>query len=114
MNGIGAYLREQRNICGLSLGDVFAKCGITNSRLSRFETGKGKPFSPNDLKKLAKLYGICVIELYVMAGYLDDSDLSSYQYIFNDAHLLTDEEKQIIQTQINLYTRGRQESSHDI
>lgn len=108
MNKIGSYLRDARNRCQLSLNDVFNYCGITNSKLSRMERGKGKMPEPVDLRKLAQLYEIDIIPLYIMAGYLVENDLSNYQFVFRNAELLKDDEKQSIQTQINLFTKGRQ------
>ena len=60
------------------------------------------------MKKLAQLYGIGVVPIYIMAGYLDESDLSDYQLVFKNADLLDEEEKKSIQTQIDLLTKGRQ------
>ena len=108
MNNIGDYLKEARNKCRLSLKDVHDRCGVTDSKLSRMERGEGKPLDPAELKKLAQLYGIGVVPIYIMAGYLDESDLSDYQLVFKNADLLDDEEKKSIQTQIDLLTKGRQ------
>ena len=79
MSSLGAYLKEMRNKCHLSLKDVQEQCGVTDSKLSRLERGEGKTLAPYELKKLAQLYGIGVVPLYIMAGYLDKSDLSAYQ-----------------------------------
>lgn len=38
---------------------------------------------------------------------------SAYQLIFDNADLLNEEEQQSIQTQINLFTKGRQVSDND-
>lgn len=108
MNDIGNYLKQSRNNCHLSLKDVHDRCGVTDSKLSRMERGEGKPLDPLELRKLAHLYGIDVISLYIMAGYLDESDLEEYQLVFKNADLLDDEEKQSVQTQIDLLTKGRQ------
>lgn len=108
MSNIGNYLKQSRNNCHLSLKDVHDRCGVTDSKLSRMERGEGKPLEPLELRKLAHLYGIDVISLYIMAGYLDESDLSDYQRVFKNTDLLNEEEKQSIQTQIDLFTKGRQ------
>jgi len=114
MSNIGNYLKQSRNNCHLSLKDVHDRCGVTDSKLSRMERGEGKPLDPLDLRKLAHLYGIDVISLYIMAGYLDKSDLLEYQSVFKNADLLNDEEKQSVQMQINLLTKGRQVNNHGI
>lgn len=107
MNSIGNYLKEARNKCHMSLKDVYNHCGVTDSKLSRMERGKGKPLDPAELKKLAQLYGIGVVSIYIMAGYLDENDLSDYQLVFKNADLLDEEEKQNIQTQIDLLTKRK-------
>lgn len=107
MSNIGNYLKQSRNNCHLSLKDVHDRCGVTDSKLSRMERGEGKTLEPLELRKLAHLYGIDVIPLYIMAGYLDESDLSDYQRVFKNTDLLNEEEKQSIQTQIDLFTKGR-------
>lgn len=107
MKDIGIYLKELRNQCQLSLKDVYERCGVTDSKLSRMERGEGRILDPTELKKLARLYGVSVVPLYIMAGYLDEQDLSGYQLVFNNTDLLNDEERQSIQTQIDLLTKGR-------
>lgn len=114
MSNIGSYLKQTRNSCHLSLKDVHNCCGITDSKLSRMERGEGKPLDPTELRKLARLYGIGVVSLFVLAGYLDEGDLAEYQLTFKNAVLLNEEEKQSIQTQIDLLTKGRQVSNNDI
>lgn len=114
MSEIGNYLKETRRSCRLSLKDVHDQCGVTDSKLSRMERGERKSLDPTDLKKLARLYGISIVPLYIMAGYLDESDLSEYQLIFKKADLLNEEEKQSVQTQIDLLTKGRQVNSNGI
>ena len=106
MNELGMYLRTQRVSQSLSLKDVYVKCGITDSKLSRIEHGERLP-DPAELRKLASVYGLDVISLNIMAGYIDKKDLIGYQFVFQNAMLLNDEEKQSIQTQINLLTKGR-------
>lgn len=114
MDEVGHYLKQIRISCCLSLKEVHDHCGITDSKLSRMERGEGKPLSPSELRKLAKLYEVSVIPLYIMAGYLTESDLVDYQLGFRNASLLNDEEKQSIQTQIYLLTKGRQVSGNGI
>lgn len=113
MSNLGTYLKEMRNKCHLSLKDVQEQCGVTDSKLSRLERGEGRIPSAHELKKLAQLYGIGVVPLYIMAGYLDESDLSAYRFVFDNADLLNAEERESIQTQINLFTKGRKASDND-
>lgn len=97
-------LREQKN---LSLKDVAEKTDIANSTLSRFEKGTQKRLSAYYLKLLAKLYEIDTIDLFKMAGYLDESDLNSYIQVFKDVDHLTSAEKEHIQEQIDLFNKNR-------
>lgn len=102
MENIGMYLKQIRNERELTLKDVYKRCGVTDSRLSRYERGEGKPLNPMELKKIAEVYEIGVVETYILAGYLDENDLKDYQLVFKNANLLDDEEKTSIQTQIDL------------
>lgn len=103
-------LREQNN---LSLKDVSDKTNIANSTLSRFEKGTQKRLSAYCLKLLAGLYGTNTIDLFKMAGYLDDSDLTSYTQVFKGTNYLTPEERKHIQEQINLFNKNRKEAKND-
>lgn len=108
MNNIGDYLRKAREDNGLSLKDVQVKTGISNSVLSRIENNKNQSgANPTVLRSLSKLYGCNLIELFIMAGYLDDEALSSYKQVFHNADLLTDDERKNTQEQIDLFTKGR-------
>lgn len=108
MNELGVVLSRMRNDAKLSLKDVYKATGISDSKLSRIEQGKNtsQP-APDVLKTLSKLYGVDLIELYLAAGYLDANDLCSYERVFQNVELLTPDEKESIQTQINLFTKDR-------
>ena len=110
MSNIGSILKDQRLGKNLSLKDVYDQCGITDSKLSRIERGEKLP-DPLELNLLAKIYGLDVVPLFVAAGYLDSGTLADYRLIFQNAHLLNEEERQSIQTQINLLTKGRKNTS---
>lgn len=108
MSNIGDFLKKQREKNGLSLKDVQKKTGISNSILSRIENDKKQSgASPIVLRSLSKLYGCSLIELFIMADYLDDEALSSYEQVFRNSDLLTDDERKNIQEQIDLFTKGR-------
>lgn len=104
-------LREQKN---LSLKDVKDKTNIANSTLSRFEKGIQKRLSAYYLKLLAELYEINPIDLFKMAGYLDEKDLKSYTQVFEGTSQLTPEEKEHIQKQIDLFNKNRKEAKNDL
>lgn len=104
---LGAFLKEQRIRLKMSLKDVQKRCGITDSRLSRFERGEGKMLDPLELKRLARLYDIDLVQIFVMAEYIDESDLEGYQMFFKGAEQLSDEERSSIQKQIDLFIKLR-------
>ena len=104
---LGTQLKNARNTNQLSLKDVKELCGIADSKLSRVERGGKEKLRPDELKKLADLYDLNIVELYILAGYLAEEDLTQYQLVFENTSLLTDEEKQSIQTQINLFAKRR-------
>lgn len=109
MNSLGNYLKEARIKQGLSLKDVYRETGISDSRLSRIENGTTAfEVSPSFIKALAKLYKIELVDLLINAGYLDTEALSSYERIFRNVDLLSDVEKNHIQEQIDLFTKGRE------
>ena len=105
---LGEYLKKNRVRQKLSLKDVYKETGISDSKLSRIENGTNASNpAPNILLVLSKLYHVNIIELYCIAGYLDKEALSSYEQVFQHADLLTEDEKNLIQAQIDLFTKGR-------
>lgn len=108
MKQLGEQLRKFRQDLNFSLNDVYQKTGIHDSVLSHIEKGDTQNPSPAALKKLAGLYNVSVISLYLLCGYLDDSDLAEYQRCFAGAELLTDEERDLIQKQIDIFTKKQQ------
>ena len=108
MTALGKYLKEIRLLQELSLKDVYKATGISDSKLSRTENGTNVSFpAPSILRSLSKLYNIDLIDLYSMAGYLDQEALSSYERVFQNVDLLTKDERNHIQAQIDLFTNGR-------
>ena len=105
---LGEYLKKNRVRQKISLKDVYKETGISDSKLSRIENGTNASNpAPNILLVLSKLYHVNLIELYCIAGYLDKEALSSYEQVFQHADLLTEDEKNLIQAQIDLFTKGR-------
>lgn len=108
MSRLGEFLKDIRTNQGLSLKDVYKATGISDSKLSRIENGTNvSETSPSTLISLARLYNISLIDLYMMAGYLDEDALSSYQKVFSNVDLLDEDERNHIQAQIDLFTKGR-------
>lgn len=111
MTSLGKYLRENRNRRGLSLKFVCENTGIKDSTLSRIERERNKSVPGAEiLQKLAELYGISLVELYFVAGYLNERDISAYKHTFRNVDLLTEEERIHVQEGIDLFTKGRDAS----
>lgn len=107
MATLGEYLKFSREKIGYSLSQVYEKTGITDSRLSRMEHDATQ-CPPEELKKLADLYQVSLVELFIMAGYLTNEDLSGYQRVFNGVSELDEEEKDHIQQCINLLIKRKE------
>lgn len=112
MQKLGEFLKQVRDQHNLSYKDVYRATGISDSKLSRIEKGSkaGGP-SPMDLQTLAKLYKLDLVELYLLAGYLDHEALAAYQSTFHNAELLSTTERKHIQEEIYLFTQGRSKST---
>lgn len=106
MVDLGNQLKESREKKGLSQKKVYKVTGITDSRLSKIERGQ-MDCPPEDLKKLAQLYDIQTMPLFVQAGYLCAEDIQDYQHTFKGVTMLDEEEKQHIQEQINFLNRKK-------
>lgn len=107
LDKLGIYLRYLRELNLLSMHDVYLHTKITDSKLSRIENQSIKEPSPKDLKKLALLYKVDVIDVFKMAGFIDEADLLNYQKAFNNTDFLISEEKELIQLQIDYFARQR-------
>lgn len=107
MSVFGDYLKDIRSQKGLSLAKVHELIGITNSRLCKTENGSDGILNPAEIKKLAALYGVAVVPMYLMAGYLDTSDLEEYRSGFKNTELLDMDEKKHIQDQIDFIIRKK-------
>ena len=102
----GNYLKELREQSGLSQMDIQQLHGITNSRLSREENGK-RTLKAIEIKELAQEYNVNSVTLFLMAGLLDEDDLTEYKQCFENVNLLTDEEKKAVQMMINLLVKNK-------
>ncbi len=107
MSKLGDYMKQIRNERGISLAKVFDQTGITDSRLSKAENGADDTLNPLELKSLASLYGVAIVPIYILAGYLDTSDLEEYRSGFKNTELLDEEEKKHVQDQIDFINRKK-------
>lgn len=67
---MGAYLKKLREEKGLSTREVYELSRVSNSYLSLVENGHRRA-SAVVLKKLAPVYGVNYLDLYIKAGYAD-------------------------------------------
>lgn len=72
---MGAYLKKLREEKGLSTREVYELAKVSNSYLSLVENGHRRA-SAVVLKKLAPVYNVDYLDLYVKAGY---ADLAEYE-----------------------------------
>ena len=106
---LGEYLKKRRAENNLSLNDVDRYTGIKNSTLSRIENNSNTfpEIKVCILKKLAKLYKINVIELFIKENYLDENDLSSHKKEIQNVEYLKPNEKELIQKIIDAFAEER-------
>lgn len=71
--GLGDYLREQRQAARLSVRQLSELAGVSNPYLSQIERGLKKP-SAEILNQLAKGLEVSAESLYVRAGLLDPNE----------------------------------------
>ena len=67
---LGKYLRQLREIKGLSLREVDRLSNISYTHLNMIENGK-RNVTPALLRNLAQLYNVDYLDLYEKAGYID-------------------------------------------
>ncbi len=72
VEGLGEYIREQRNLAQLSLRQLAARAEVSNPYLSQVERGLRKP-SAEILGQIAKALTISAESLYIRAGILEDN-----------------------------------------
>lgn len=102
MSVVGNYLKQVRDEKRLSLKAVKSETGISDSVLSHIESGKNESPSAELLKKLAAIYNISLVDLFMKAGYLNSNDMDTYQQCFSGASGLTDDERAAVQNIIDV------------
>ena len=79
-------------------------CGSVNPDI---KVVRNDEITVDEIKKLAKAYNASTVFLFQMAGLLDNEDLAEYQQCFENLNLLNNEEKQVIQSMINLLVKNK-------
>lgn len=69
MQKLGSFLASARSAAGKTLRAVEGETGISNAYLSQLENGKIKSPSPQNLHKLANIYGVSYELLMELAGF---------------------------------------------
>lgn len=106
METFGEIIKEARIKAGLSQRQVQQNIKITDSRLSKMERNE-LICPPAEMKKLAVLYKIPIIKLYIAAGYLTNDDLDEYKMVFRGVEQLDVIEAAHIQQCIDLLIRRK-------
>ena len=108
VNGIGSYIREQREQARISLRQLGQNAGISNPYLSQIERGLRRP-SADILQQIAKGLRISAEALYVQAGFLEDRPPGSMvrEAVMTDPEL-TQRQRQML---IEIYESFRKETA---
>ena len=72
---LGKLIRKKREEKNLSQGQLAYKTGINNADIHRIEAGQRKKINPFYLMALAEALDINYVELYKIAGYVEEKDL---------------------------------------
>ena len=107
-SGIGAFIREQREIAQVSLRQLAKVAGVSNPYLSQIERGLRKP-SADILQQIARGLQISAEQLYIHAGILDTrhGDPELVAAILADTGL-AERQKQVL---IDIYEAFRRENT---
>lgn len=83
---IGKYLADLRAEKGISQRELAEKSGISNTEISRLESGKRVNPSPATLKAIAEAFGVEYSDLMKAAGYIEEvhEEDSFYELVFRD------------------------------
>ncbi|MGH3273346.1 MAG: helix-turn-helix domain-containing protein [Streptosporangiaceae bacterium] len=108
VNGIGSYIRDQREQARISLRQLAQNAGISNPYLSQIERGLRRP-SADILQQIAKGLRISAEALYVQAGFLEDRPPGSMvtEAVLTDPEL-TQRQRQML---IEIYESFRKETA---
>lgn len=105
---ISEYLKKCRLSKNLSRQNICEATGITDTRLMRVEnSGNVNTLRPEEIRKLSEKYDIPIVEMLIKLGYLTNTDLNDFQFVFKGVSMLNDEEKKHVQNEINFINRKR-------
>lgn len=106
----GQYLKRVRKNLGLSLLDVKEKTGISDSRLSRVETGECQEPPALMLKDLSRLYKIDLLDLLLRFNYVDEQHVR----VLKGVEFLNAEQLSAVQHHINSYLPNQETEENQL
>jgi transcriptional regulator with XRE-family HTH domain len=106
VEGIGGYIRSQRELAQVSLRQLARSTGVSNPYLSQIERGLRKP-SAEVLQQIARGLRISAEALYVQAGILDERPASAVTDAVLADPALTERQKQVL---LDIYQSFRREN----
>jgi transcriptional regulator with XRE-family HTH domain len=106
VEGIGGYIRSQREQAQVSLRQLARATGVSNPYLSQIERGLRKP-SAEVLQQIARGLRISAEALYVQAGILDERPAGAVTDAVVADPALTERQKQVL---LDVYRSFRREN----
>ena len=106
VEGIGGYIRAQREQAQVSLRQLARTTGVSNPYLSQIERGLRKP-SAEVLQQIARGLRISAEALYVQAGILDERPAAAVTDAVSADPTLTERQKQVL---LDVYRSFRREN----
>ena len=107
VEGIGTFIRSQRETAQVSLRQLAKVAGISNPYLSQIERGLRKP-SAEVLNQIAKALRVSADVLYVRAGLLEPSEPSEVRDAIVTDTAITERQKQVL---LDIYDSFRRENA---
>jgi transcriptional regulator with XRE-family HTH domain len=109
VEGIGSYIRSQRELAQVSLRQLARSTGVSNPYLSQIDRGLRKP-SAEILQQIARGLRISAEALYVRAGILEERSPSPVTEAVLADPTLTERQKQAL---LEIYQSFRRHPDED-
>ncbi|SNR96363.1 Helix-turn-helix [Anaerovirgula multivorans] len=93
---LGEFIRSTREKKDMSQRQLSLYSGVSNTEISKIESGERKKPSPDTLKKISGPLGVAYAKLMEEAGYLDDivkEESSQYRTREQNKYKMTKEER---------------------
>ena len=99
-NSVGTMIKKRRDELNISLKKLGDACGVSDSEVSKIESGERKNPNWNTLCKIARALGFHPFELLLQAGYISESDIHPILRI-KGLEYLSSEDLEVVQNVIN-------------